>query len=128
MDIQNAMKNIERNQMKKDIPDFCIGDTVRISVRIREGEKQRIQKFEGVVIRQRRLGSRSTFTVRKVVFGIGVERIFPLYSPNVGEIKVVRRGRVRRAKLYYLRARIGKSARVKEKKLPYTKKKANKKG
>jgi len=120
------MKNIERNQMKKEISDFAIGDTVRISVRIREGEKQRIQKFEGVVIRRRNLGCRSTFTVRKVVFGIGVERIFPIYSPNVGEIKIVRKGRVRRAKLYYLRDRIGKSARVKEKKLPFSARKKNK--
>jgi len=117
LDIQNAIRNIEREQMTKKIPDFSIGDTIRVSVRIREGEKQRIQNFEGVVIRRRTQQSRSTFTVRKVVFGIGVERIFPLYSPNVSEIKVVRRGRVRRAKLYYLRKRIGKSARVKEMKL-----------
>ncbi len=116
MNVQDAIKKVERDQMKKKIPEFNVGDTVKVTVKIREGEKQRLQAFEGVVIRIRKNQSRSTFTVRKVVFGIGVERIFPLYSPNVDDIKVTRRGRTRRAKLYYLRDRIGKAARVKEKK------------
>lgn len=116
MNIQDAMKKIERDQMKKSIPDFKIGDVVRVSVNIKEGDKERLQAFEGVVIRRRNLMSRSTFTVRKVAFGIGVERTFPLFSPNVKAIKLVRQGHVRRAKLYYLRDKIGKNARVKEKK------------
>ncbi len=110
----NTLDLIEREQMKTDIPEFRPGDTVRVSVRIVEGEKERIQDFEGVVIRIRRGNNRGTFTVRKISYGVGVERIFPLHSPRVAGIKVVRRGAVRRAKLYYLRKLRGKAARIKE--------------
>jgi len=110
----NTLDMIEKEQMKTDIPEFRPGDTVRVSVRIVEGEKERIQDFEGVVIRIRRGNNRSTFTVRKISYGIGVERIFPLHSPRIAGIKVVRQGAVRRAKLYYLRKLRGKAARIKE--------------
>ncbi len=110
----NTLDLIEKEQMKTDIPEFRPGDTVRVSVRIIEGEKERIQDFEGVVIRIRRGNNRSTFTVRKISYGVGVERIFPLHSPRIAGIKVVRRGAVRRAKLYYLRKLRGKAARIKE--------------
>ncbi len=110
----NTLDMIEKEQMKTDIPEFRPGDTVRVSVRIIEGEKERIQDFEGVVIRIRRGNNRSTFTVRKISYGIGVERIFPLHSPRIAGIKVVRQGAVRRAKLYYLRKLRGKAARIKE--------------
>ena len=99
---------------RRDLPPFRVGDTVRVSVKIREGEKERIQVFEGVVIRRRGGGSSETFTVRKISYGEGVERVFPVYSPLVEGVEVVRRGRVRRAKLYYLRDRRGKSARIVE--------------
>lgn len=116
---------IEKMYMKENIPDFGPGDTVRVHVRIVEvredpktqqiEEKVRIQPFEGVVIRRRGAGTRETFTVRKVTQGIGIERTFPLHSPYIEKIEVLRRGKVRRAKLYYLRTRIGKAARIKEK-------------
>jgi len=99
---------------KKNVTDFNIGDTVRISVKVVEGDKERIQPFEGVVISRRGGGTRETFMVRKVSFGIGVERIFPLHSPVVEKIEVLKRGRVRRAKLYYLRGKKGKAAKIKE--------------
>lgn len=99
---------------KKNIAHFDIGDTVRVSVKVVEGDKERIQPFEGVVIARRGGGTRETFMVRKVSFGIGVERIFPLHAPVVDKIKVLKRGRVRRAKLYYLRGKKGKAAKVKE--------------
>lgn len=108
------IQDIERQQLRSDIPDFSPGDTVRVFVRIREGDKERLQAFEGVVIARKHSGLRETFTVRKVSFGIGVERIFPLHSPVIERIEVVRRGRVRRAKLYYLRNLRGKKARVRE--------------
>ncbi len=111
----NTLDLIEKEQMKSEIPEFRPGDTVRVSVRIVEGEKERIQDFEGVVIRIKRGNNRSTFTVRKISYGIGVERIFPFHSPRITGIKVVRRGAVRRAKLYYLRKLRGKAARIKEK-------------
>jgi large subunit ribosomal protein L19 len=98
-----------------DIPDFRPGDTVRVHARIREGEKERIQVFEGVVIRRRKGGTGATFTVRKVSYGIGVEKVFPLHSPLIDKVEVVTRGRVRRARLYYLRNLRGKAARIKEK-------------
>jgi large subunit ribosomal protein L19 len=110
----NVMEMFEKEQMRGDIPGFRPGDTVRVYVRIIEGQKQRIQAFEGVVIRRRRGDSRSTFTVRKVSYGIGVERTFPLHSPVIDRIEVVTRGRVRRSRLYYLRALRGKKARIKE--------------
>jgi large subunit ribosomal protein L19 len=108
-----VLDKIEQAQMKKDLPAFRAGDTVRVHVKIKEGEKERVQVFEGVVISLRRASNHSTFTVRKISFGHGVERIFPLHSPVIDKIEVTRPGRVRRAKLYYLRGLRGKSARVK---------------
>ena len=109
-----ALEKVEQQQLKKGLPEFRPGDTLRVHVKIKEGDKERIQVFEGTVIRQRRGGSRSTFTVRKVSFGQGVERIFPLHSPMLDKIEVVRSARVRRPKLYYLRKLKGKSARMRE--------------
>ena len=111
----NVIDRIEREGMRKDIPDFGPGDTVRVHVRILEGDKERIQVFEGIVIGRSGGGLRETFRVRKVSYGIGVERIFPVHSPRVERVEVKRLGKVRRAKLYYLRDRKGKSAQVKEK-------------
>ena len=108
------IEKLEEGQIKKDIPAFRAGDTVRVHVRIREGDKERIQAFEGTVIRIRRGSSNATFTVRKISFGQGVERIFPFHSPTIEKIEAVRSGRVRRAKLYYLRTLRGKAARIKE--------------
>ncbi len=106
---------LEKDQLRDDVPDFAPGDTVRVNVRVREGEKVRLQAFEGTCIARKGGGLKETFTVRKVSGGIGVERIFPLHSPSLESIKVMRRGHVRRAKLYYLRARKGKAARIREK-------------
>lgn len=106
---------IERAGLRDDLPRFDAGDTVRVMVRVREGEKERLQAFEGNVIARRGGGISETFTVRKVSAGIGVERIFPLHGPSVASIEVIRRGRVRRAKLYYLRKLSGKAARIREK-------------
>ncbi|WP_411676684.1 50S ribosomal protein L19 [Caproicibacter sp.] len=111
----DALKTIAQNSMKAELPAFEIGDTVRIDVNIREGERERIQAFEGTVIARKGSGVGETFTVRRVSYGVGVERVFPLHSPNVKEVKVIRRGNVRRAKLYYLRGRVGKAAKVKSK-------------
>ncbi|MDY6909724.1 MAG: 50S ribosomal protein L19 [Thermodesulfobacteriota bacterium] len=110
----NVIENLEKESMRVDIPAFRAGDTVKVHVKIREGEKERIQVFEGVVIRRHRGNMGATFTVRKVSYGVGVERIFPLHSPQIDRIEVVRRGRVRRARLYYLRDRVGKAARIRE--------------
>ena len=110
----NVLEKIEQDQMKKDIPAFRPGDNVRVHVKIKEGDKERVQVFEGTVIARRKAANHSTFTVRKVSFGHGVERIFPLHSPIIDKIEVVRSGRVRRAKLYYLRGLKGKAARVRE--------------
>jgi len=111
----NIIETLEKEQMRMDIPGFKPGDTVKVHARIREGEKERIQIFQGVVIRKRNGNTGATFTVRKVSYGIGVERIFPLHSPLVDKIEIVTRGRVRRARLYYLRNLRGKAARIKEK-------------
>ena len=110
----SLIEKIEQEQMRKGIPAFRAGDTVRVHVKIKEGDKERIQAFEGTVIRLRRGGANATFTVRKVSFGQGVERIFPLHSPVIEKIDVVRSGRVRRAKLYYLRGLKGRAARIRE--------------
>lgn len=104
----------EKKQLKKDLPLFAPGDTVRVHVRVVEGSRERTQVYEGAVIRRQGSGLRETFTVRRVTYGIGVERTFPLHSPVVSRIEVIKRGRVRRAKLYYLRQRTGRRARIKE--------------
>ena len=109
----DAIKAISQDSLKEQVPAFSIGDTVRVDVNIREGERERIQLFEGTVIARKGSGVSETFTVRRVSYGVGVERVFPLHSSNVKAIQVVRRGRVRRAKLYYLRDRVGKAAKVK---------------
>lgn len=114
----NTIEKIERKAIKEGGYDFSVGDTVRVLVRVLEGDKEREQAFQGVVLQRRGGGARETFTVRKISSGIGVERIFPLHSPNVKSIKVMRRGKVRRAKLYYLRNLVGKAARITEKKTP----------
>ena len=112
----NTIEQIEAAQMRDDIPEFGPGDAVRVHVRVIEGERERVQIFEGVVIaRNGGGGARATFTVRKLSFGVGVERIFPVHSPIIQQIEVVRKGDVRRAKLYYLRDRVGKATRIKEK-------------
>ncbi|MCH3972047.1 MAG: 50S ribosomal protein L19 [Oscillospiraceae bacterium] len=100
--------------MKKEKPQIAIGDTVRVSVNIREGDNERIQMFEGTVIARRGSGVSETFTVRRVSYGVGVERVFPVYSPNVKKVEVIRKGHTRRAKLYYLRSRVGKAAKLRE--------------
>ncbi|MCJ7495709.1 MAG: 50S ribosomal protein L19 [Deltaproteobacteria bacterium] len=112
-----GLEQIEKEQMRTDLPDFRPGDTVKVHVKIKEGEKERIQIFEGTVIRKRLGANRSSFTVRKVSYGIGVERIFPTHSPAIDRIEVVQRGKVRRAKLYYLRQLKGKAARIKERRV-----------
>ena len=111
----DALKLIAADSVKETKPSFEIGDTVRVSVNIREGERERIQMFEGVVIKERGTGLSKTFTVRRISYGVGVERTFPLHSPKIDKIEVTRRGKVRRARLFYLRERTGKAARVKEK-------------
>jgi len=111
----DKIKQLQIEQMRMDLPDFAAGDTVKVHVKIKEGEKERIQVFQGVVISRRNGTTNATFTVRKVSYGIGVERIFPLHSPAIDKIEVVTRGRVRRAKIYYLRKLRGKAARIKEK-------------
>lgn len=108
------IRKLEENWLRKDIPDFGPGDTVRVHVKVREGDKERIQVFEGVVLGRRGGGIRETFTVRKVSYGIGVERVFPVHSPNIDKIEVVRHAKVRRAKLYFLRNLKGKAARLTE--------------
>ena len=110
----NALSAVEKNELKSDIPSFLVGDTVKVHVKIKEGDKERIQIFEGVVIARRNGDLRSSFTVRKISFGQGVERIFPLHSPIIDKIEVSKRGSVRRAKLYYLRGLKGKAAKIKE--------------
>jgi len=111
----DAIKIMTEGMIKADKAQFGIGDTVRVHVRIKEGDRQRIQMFEGTVIAKKHGGINETFTVRRTSYGVGVERVFPVNSPNVDKIEVVRRGKVRRAKLYYLRDRVGKASKVKEK-------------
>ena len=112
-----TIKQIEKEMMRLDLPAFAPGDTVKVHVKIKEGEKERIQVFQGVVISKRKGTTNATFTVRKVSYGIGVERIFPLHSPIIDTIEVITHGRVRRAKIYYLRKLRGKAARIKERRL-----------
>jgi large subunit ribosomal protein L19 len=113
----SIISNIEEAMLRKDMVGFRPGDTVKVHVKVKEGEKERLQAFEGVVMRMRKSGLGSTFTVRKVTYGVGVERTFPTHSPMIDRVEVVRRGQVRRAKLYYLRKLRGKAARIKEKRL-----------
>ena len=110
----DALKLIAQDSVKTEVPEFRVGDTVRVSVNIREGDRERIQMFEGTVIARKSSGGAETVTVRRVAYGVGVERVFPLHCPNVKDVKVIRHGKVRRAKLYYLRDRVGKAAKVKE--------------
>ncbi len=110
----NDLQTLENSQLRDDVPEFRAGDTVKVHVRVVEGGRERIQVFEGVVIARNGSGIRASFTVRKISFGVGVERVFPLHAPIIDKIEVTRRGDVRRAKLYYLRDRVGKSARIKE--------------
>lgn len=111
----NKVDVVEQARLRDDVPDFWPGDTVKVNVRVVEGSRSRIQAFEGVVLGRKGGGLRETFTVRKISFGVGVERTFPIHSPVIESIEVTRRGKVRRAKLYYLRDRVGKKARIKEK-------------
>jgi large subunit ribosomal protein L19 len=111
----DVIEALEREQMRLDIPDFRSGDTVKVHAKIKEGDKERIQVFQGVVIRKRKGKMGATFTVRKVSYGIGVERIFPLHSPNIDRVEIISRGKVRRGRLYYMRKLKGKAARIKEK-------------
>ena len=113
--MSKVIESIEQEQMNKEVPEFSPGDTVVVQVKVREGSRERLQAFEGIVIAKRNRGLNSSFTVRKISHGEGVERVFQTYSPSVSAIQVKRRGDVRRAKLYYLRGRTGKAARIKEK-------------
>ena len=112
--MNDIIKNIEAAQLKAEVPEFRVGDTVRVHALIKEGNRERIQIFEGTVLKRQGGSNRETFTVRKVSNGVGVEKTWPLHSPNVEKVEVVRQGKVRRAKLYYLRDRVGKKAKVKE--------------
>ncbi|QCX32254.1 50S ribosomal protein L19 [Caloramator sp. E03] len=115
VEVMDIIRAIEAEQMKKDLPEFRVGDTVKVHVKVREGNRERIQIFEGLVIKRQNGGLRETFTVRRIAYGVGVERTFPVHSPMIDKIEVVRKGKVRRAKLYYLRKKVGKSAtKVKE--------------
>ena len=111
----NIIQQIEKEQLRKDMPVFSIGDTVRVFVKVVEGTRERLQAFEGTIIKRNGGGISETFTVRRLSYGVGVERTFPIHSPRIDHVEVVRRGKVRRARLYYLRDRIGKAAKVKEK-------------
>ena len=110
----DALQLIAQDNMKTELPEFRVGDTVRVHVRIKEGERERIQMYEGTVIARKGAGISKSFTVRRVAHGVGMERVFPLHSPNVADVEVIRKGKPRRSKLYYLRKRVGRSARVKE--------------
>lgn len=110
----NIIEQIEKENLKSSVPSFNVGDTVKVSFKVIEGTKERIQAFEGIVIAKKNSGIRETFTVRRLSFGVGVERTFPLHSPKIDHIDIVRKGKVRRAKLYYLRGRTGRAAKVKQ--------------
>ncbi len=110
----DALKIISDPCLKAEAPNVQIGDTVRVQVKVREGEKERLQAYEGIVIAKKGSGVSETFTVRRISYGVGIERVFPIHSPNVASVETVRKGKVRRAKLYYLRGRVGKAAKVKE--------------
>ena len=110
----NIIDQLEKEGMRQDLPELAIGDQVKVNVKVKEGEKERIQTYEGVIIARKNGGIRETIVVRRVTFGVGVERTFPLHSPKIDSIQVVRHGKVRRAKLYYLRSRTGKAAKLKE--------------
>ena len=110
----DALKTIAASSLKAETPKFNIGDTIKVGVNIREGEKERVQMFEGTVIAKKGSGVAETFTVRRVSYGVGVERVFPIHSPNAVSVEIIRHGRVRRSKLYYLRDRVGKASKVKE--------------
>ncbi|WP_058485550.1 50S ribosomal protein L19 [Defluviitalea phaphyphila] len=112
--MNQIIKEIEQEQLRSDITPFNVGDTVRVYAKVKEGNRERIQMFEGIVLKRQNGGNRETFTVRRVSYGIGVERTWPLHSPNIDRIEVIRKGKVRRAKLNYLRSRVGKAAKVKE--------------
>ena len=114
MNASEIIKNIEAEQLKAEVPQFNVGDTVKVYGKIKEGNRERVQVFEGTVIKKQGGSNRATFTVRKISNGVGVEKTWPLHSPNVEKVDIVRRGKVRRAKLYYLRDRVGKAAKVKE--------------
>lgn len=111
----DVLKSIEEGAKRSDLPDFAPGDTIRVMVKVREGEKERLQRFQGVVVQRRGSGLRESFTVRKVSDGVGVERIFPFHSPSIDSLEVLKRGQVRRSKIYYLRELKGKKARIREK-------------
>jgi len=113
----NKIELLEREQMRMDLPNFIPGDTVKVHVKIKEGEKERVQAFQGVVIAKHKGGISATFTVRKVSYGVGVERIFPMHSPAIDRVEIITRGRVRRGKLYYLRNLKGKAARIRERRV-----------
>ncbi|MCD8144033.1 MAG: 50S ribosomal protein L19 [Oscillospiraceae bacterium] len=110
----DLIKMLDEQNMKSEVPSFNVGDTVRVAIKVKEGSKERIQNFEGTVIAKKHGGVEETFTVRRISYGVGVEKVFPLHSPNVVKVDVIRRGKVRRAKLYYLRDRVGKAAKVKD--------------
>ena len=110
----DVIKSVTADMLRDDLPQLNIGDTVRVFVKVKEGARERLQAFEGTIIRKKNGGISETFTVRRVSYGVGVERTFPVHSPNIGKIEIIRKGKVRRAKLYYLRDRVGKAAKVKE--------------
>ncbi|WP_040197718.1 50S ribosomal protein L19 [Candidatus Soleaferrea massiliensis] len=110
----DALKHIAQESLKAELPQFDIGDTIRVFVKIKEGNRERLQAFEGTVIAKKHGGIAETFTVRRVAHGCGIERVFPIHSPNVAKVEIIRHGKVRRGKLYYLRDRVGKAAKVKE--------------
>jgi large subunit ribosomal protein L19 len=110
----DLIKMLDEQNMKSEVPSFNVGDTVRVAIKVKEGSKERIQNYEGTVIAKKHGGVEETFTVRRISYGVGVEKVFPLHSPNVVKVDVIRRGKVRRAKLYYLRDRVGKAAKVKD--------------